>query len=188
MMGATVESGAMIHQRRFAVVALSVAGVAAISIVLAGWIGGLRLNMTPSEPLGLWRIVPLTSPVRVGQTVFICPPDNDMMRDAWRRGYLRAGLCGGGFGPLIKTVVAIGGQRVEVTDHVVVDGIKVCGSRIVSRDGEGRPLRHDVGGIVPLDMVYLHSGFAGSWDSRYFGPVPVSGILGLAQEVVTYDP
>ncbi|MGO7748441.1 conjugal transfer protein TraF, partial [Rhizobium ruizarguesonis] len=26
------------------------------------------------------------------------------------------------------------------------------------------------------------------YDSRYFGPLPVSGILGLAQKVLTYAP
>jgi type IV secretory pathway protease TraF len=42
--------------------------------------------------------------------------------------------------------------------------------------------------MVRAGEVYLHSDFIGSWDSRYFGPVPVSGVLGLAQEVLTYAP
>ncbi|MDX0760458.1 conjugal transfer protein TraF, partial [Sinorhizobium medicae] len=42
--------------------------------------------------------------------------------------------------------------------------------------------------FVPANYVFLHSRFAGSYDSRYFGPVPASGILGLAQEVLTYEP
>jgi conjugative transfer signal peptidase TraF len=178
----------MSSQQRFACAALSTAAGFGILILLAGWMGGLRVNTTPSEPLGLWRIAPLTSPVRVGQTVFICPPDNPTMRDARMRGYLRAGLCAGGFGPLIKTVIAVAGQRIEVTDHVVVDSVHVAGSRVAERDGEGRPLQHDLSRIVPPGAIYLHSDFAGSWDSRYFGPVPASGILGMAQQVLTYAP
>jgi conjugative transfer signal peptidase TraF len=188
MMITMVWSNVLPRQRCFAFAALSIAGGLGMSILVAGWICDLRINTTPSEPLGLWRIVPLTTPVRVGQTVFICPPNNDTMQEGRERGYLRAGLCDGGFGPLIKTVVAVAGQRVDVTDHVAIDGVPAYGSRIVERDGEGRPLRRDRSGIVPPDAIYLHSGFAGSWDSRYFGPIPTSGILGLAQEVLTYAP
>ncbi len=182
------ESDVVVRQRRFALAALSAAGYLGILILAAGWMGGLRINTTPSEPLGLWRIVPLKSPVGVGQTVFICPPDNETMRDARERGYLRVGSCSGGYGPLIKTVIAVAGQSVEVTDHVVIDGVNVDRSRIVEKDREGRALRDDRSGTVPPQTVYLHSDFAGSWDSRYFGPIPTSGVLGLAQEVLTYAP
>lgn len=184
----TLDTGGKSSQCSFALAALSIAAGLGVLIVAIGWIGGLRVNMTPSAPLGLWRIVPLTSSAREGQTIFICPPNNGTMREALKRGYLRAGLCAGGFGPLIKSIVAVAGQRVDVTDHVTVDGAHIGGSNIFERDGEGRALQHDRSGIVPADTVYLHSDFAGSWDSRYFGPVPASGILGLAQEVLTYAP
>jgi conjugative transfer signal peptidase TraF len=182
------ESTAMSRQRRRACVTLY--GSAGLLIVLfaAGWIGGLRVNTTPSEPLGLWRIVPLTRSVLPGETVFVCPPDNVAVREARQRGYLRPGLCPGGFGPLIKTVIAVAGQRVDVTDRVAIDGVPIPGSRIIERDGQGRSLRRDQSGMVRPGEVYLHSGFIASWDSRYFGPVPVSGVLGLAQEVLTYAP
>ena len=120
--------------------------------------------------------------------VFVCPPDNAAIREARRRGYLRSGLCPGGFGPLIKTVVAVTGQRVAVTDLVAIDGVPIRNSRIFEKDGQGRSLRHGQSGMLLPGEVYLHSDFIGSWDSRYFGPVPDSGVLGLAQEVLTYAP
>ena len=110
------------------------------------------------------------------------------LREARRRGYLRSGLCPGGFGPLIKTVVAVTGQRVAVTDLVAIDGVPIRNSRIFEKDGQGRSLRHGQSGMLLPGEVYLHSDFIGSWDSRYFGPVPDSGVLGLAQEVLTYAP
>lgn len=182
------EGWTMPRQRRRACVTLSVAAGMFGVLFAAGWSGGLRINTTPSEPLGLWRVVPLNRPVRSGETVFVCPPDNAAMRQARQRGYLRPGLCPGGFGPLIKTVVALAGQRVDVTDHIAVEGVPIPGSPIIGADGQGRSLRHDRSGIVPPGELYLHSDFIGSWDSRYFGPVPVSGVLGLAQEVLTYAP
>lgn len=182
------ESTAMSRQRSSALVTLSVAAGLLGVLFSTGWIGGLRINTTPSEPLGLWRIVPLTRSVRSGEAVFVCPPDDTVMREARQRGYLRPGLCRGGFGPLIKTVIAVSGQRVDVTDHIAIDGVPIPGSRIIGSDGQGRSLRHDQSGRVQAREVYLHSDFIGSWDSRYFGPVPESGVLGLAQEVLTYAP
>ncbi len=188
MILAMPESTAMSRQRSSALITLSVAAGLLIVFFAAGRIGGLRVNMTPSEPLGLWRIIPLTRAARSGDTVFVCPPDNAAMREARQRGYLRPGLCPGGFAPLIKTVIALAGQRVDVSDHIAVDGVPIRGSRIAEKDAQGRSLRPDQSGMVRPGEVYLHSNFIGSWDSRYFGPVPVSGVLGLAQEVLTYAP
>ncbi|NTB35623.1 conjugal transfer protein TraF, partial [Agrobacterium tumefaciens] len=76
-----LEGGTVPRQRRRACVTLSVAAGMLIVLFAAGWNGGLRVNTTPSEPLGLWRIVPLTRAARSGETVFVCPPDNVTMRE-----------------------------------------------------------------------------------------------------------
>ena len=123
MIMAMPERTAMSRQRSSALVTLSVAAGMFGVLFAAGWSGGLRINTTPSEPLGLWRIVPLNRSVRSGETVFVCPPDNVTMREARQRGYLRPGLCPGGFAPLIKTVIALAGQRVDVTDRIAIDGV-----------------------------------------------------------------
>ncbi|MBX5241983.1 conjugative transfer signal peptidase TraF [Rhizobium sp. NLR22b] len=159
-----------------------------LGAILVAWFGGYRINLTPSEPLGLWRIVKFDRAADVGDLVFICPPRTAAMQEARSRGYLRSGLCPGGVAPLIKTVIAVAGQRVEVAVSVRVDGRDVARSKLADRDGEGRSLTPFGGGIVPAGSVFLHSSFPGSYDSRYFGPVPASGVLGLAQQVLTYAP
>ncbi|NTF44037.1 conjugative transfer signal peptidase TraF [Rhizobium sp. AC27/96] len=175
-------------QRRRAAAILSAATFAAIVLVVTALAGGYRINLTPSEPLGLWRFVPLDRPAAVDDLVFICPPATAEMREARARGYLRPGSCPDGVAPLIKTVIAVAGQHVEIGADVSVDGRPVFSSRLASRDGSDRPLVPFTSGIVPPGYVFLHSSFSGSYDSRYFGPVPTSGILGLAQEVLTYAP
>jgi conjugative transfer signal peptidase TraF len=167
---------------------LSFAVTIAVLVLAAGWFGGYRINMTPSYPLGLWRIQPLTRGVRVDDRIFICPPDNDVFRSAKARGYLRDGLCPGGSGPLIKTVAATAGQRVEINGSVKIDGISLPHSLTLSMDAQRRLLTSFSGGVIPPGFVFLHSDFVGSYDSRYFGPIPQSGVLGLAQEVFTYVP
>lgn len=167
---------------------LSGAAVVMSALAATAFTGGYRLNLTPSEPLGLWRIETLQRPVAIGDLVVLCPPNTPMFIEAWRRGYLRRGLCAGGFAPLIKTVAALPGQRIEITDHVLIDGRPVPASSVWGRDGEGRVLLPDSGGVVPPHHLFLHSPFASSYDSRYFGPVPDSGFLGLARPVFTFDP
>ncbi|MBY5700356.1 conjugative transfer signal peptidase TraF [Rhizobium leguminosarum] len=167
---------------------LTGAGVVIVGLVAAAWSGGYRLNLTPSEPLGLWRIEVLSRNVAVGDLVFVCPPATDTFDAARRRGYLRWGSCNGGFAPLIKTVAALARQRVEIGDQVVIDGRPIEASSVRTQDGKGRVLVPYAGGIVPPGYLFLHSSFESSYDSRYFGPVPGAGILGLARPAFTFDP
>jgi len=164
------------------------AGVLCLALTLSGWLGGYRVNTTPSYPLGLWRIDMPDRPVQVGDRIFICPPDTPMFRQALRRGYLRFGLCKGGFGPMIKTVLATGGQTFCVRDRVRIDGRQVDHSVVARVDGAGRQLTAYGGGIVPEQDLFLYSAFKGSYDSRYFGPISRTGVLGFAREVLTDVP
>jgi len=161
----------------------SVAGIAAL-----GWMGGFRLNATLSYPLGLWRIERPDGPVKVGDLVFICMPAGPGLTLGLERGYLRTGLCPGGAGPLIKTVAAMPGAHVEVRRSVTIDGRPLGHSRVSRVDAEGRALAAYAGGVVPPGHFYLHSDYAGSYDSRYFGPLPDTGLLGLARPVATFHP
>ena len=153
-----------------------------------GYGAGLRINWTPSYPLGIWRIAPLNRPFHVGDRIFICPPDKETFRQARERGYLRRGLCPGWLSPLIKTVAALPGDRVEIGPAVTIDGSELPDSTLQPLDGSGRALTSAAGGIVPPGMVFIHSPYRGSYDSRYFGPVPAAGILGLAEPVLTVTP
>lgn len=175
-------------KRRGTIMLLSRSIVAIAGLITAAVVGGYRLNLTPSEPLGVWRIEKLNRPVEAGDLVFICSPPTAPFEEARLRGYLRRGLCAGGFAPLIKTVAALPGQHVKITDHVVIDGRSLAASVVRKTDGEGRPVTQYLGGIVPPRHLYLHSSFASSYDSRYFGPVPDSGLLGLARPILTFDP
>lgn len=175
-------------RRRGAIMLLSTSLVAIAGLVTAAVVGGYRLNLTPSEPLGLWRIEKLNRPVKAGDLVFICSPATAPFKEARRRGYLRRGLCPGGFAPLIKTVAALPGQQVEIGDYIVIDGRSLAASVVRKTDGEGRTITPYPGGIVPPGHLFLHSPFASSYDSRYFGPLNGSGLLGLARPVITFDP
>ncbi|OOO33529.1 UNVERIFIED_ORG: conjugative transfer signal peptidase TraF [Rhizobium sophorae] len=174
--------------RRGRVIQLGISVLLMTGFVLAGLVYGYRVNLTPSEPLGLWQIVRLDQPVTSGDLVFVCPPATPQFVEARRRGYLRFGLCPHWIAPLIKTVAALPGQHVDISDRVMIDGRPLGSSRVRTKDGEGRAIEPFAGGIVPPGHLFLYSSFASSYDSRYFGPVPDSGLLGLARPVLTFDP
>ncbi|NTD85696.1 conjugative transfer signal peptidase TraF [Agrobacterium tumefaciens] len=174
--------------RRRLLLFLAGASGAIAALAAIAYFGGFRLNLTPSEPLGLWRIMALQRPVEVGDLVFICLPATASFEEARRRGYVRSGLCPSGFAPLIKTVAALPGQHVEIGANVTVDGRPLASSIVRASDGEGRPITPFKTGTVPPGNLFLHSSFASSYDSRYFGPVPDTGLLGLARPVLTFHP
>lgn len=169
--------------------AILVAGSLAVAAIAGGaWLGDVRLNLTPSEPLGLWKIVPLDRPAALGDLVHICPPAGPVTALGLERGYFRRGLCAGGAAPLIKTIAATAGSRIVVDADVVIDSAHLPLSRLSPADGHGRSLSPWPGGVVAPRQLFLHSSFAGSYDSRYFGPVPEAGLLGLARPILVFDP
>jgi conjugative transfer signal peptidase TraF len=173
-------------RRRYAIVGLGLA--LPMTLLAAGFLGGLRVNLTPSYPLGLWRLVPLDRAVAVGDLIFICPPQAPAFEIARERGYVRHGLCPSWSSPLIKTVAALAGAHVEIAESVIIDGRAAPHSSPRMVDAEGRALGAWSGGVVPAGTIFLLSQYAGSYDSRYFGPIPVAGLLGLAQPVLTVAP
>ncbi|UFW92250.1 conjugative transfer signal peptidase TraF (plasmid) [Bradyrhizobium barranii] len=174
-------------RRSALVIVLAGAGLVA-AVAGTGWCAGLRINMTPSYPRGLWQIEPLNRAAAAGDLVFICPPDTAEFQRAFARGYIRRGLCAGGLSPLIKTVAALTGHQVDVADRVFIDGHPLSHSNLRRTDSAGRVLAPFAGGVIPAGELYLHSDFAGSYDSRYFGPIPSSGLLGLARPVFVFGP
>lgn len=174
------------RRRVFTFLAGSVFAVGALSVTAV--LGDFRLNLTPSEPLGLWRIEETDRAMTVGDLVFVCPPQTPAFTEARRRHYLAQGLCPSGVAPMIKMVAALTGQRVQIGDSVSIDGTPLPSSTVRRVDGAGRPLEPYTGGTVPPGMLYLHSSYVSSYDSRYFGPIPTSDLLGLARPILTFDP
>lgn len=176
------------RRRRFVSSVLFAGAVLTAALGTVGYTGGLRINFTPSYPLGLWRVVALDREVAVGDLVFVCPPQTPAFEMGLARGYLRRGLCPGWMSPLIKTVAAVAGQSVDVGSSLHIDGVALPNSTVRPVDAEGRALVAYAGGTVPDGEIFLHSSFPGSYDSRYFGPVPVTGVLGLARPIAVIEP
>jgi conjugative transfer signal peptidase TraF len=140
-----------------------------------------RLLYNPSEsaPRGWYVVVPVESP-QVDDFAVVRLPEG-VAAMAAQRGYLPKTV------PLLKHVAGIGGQHVCSTDgSLSLDGRAVGRAR--GHDGAGRPLISWSGcRVLTADEVLLLSTTSdASFDSRYFGPVHRSAILGRAIPIWTW--
>ncbi len=145
---------------------------------------GLRLNLTPSLPLGVYRLT--DDPVERGTLVAVCLPV-DVADDGRRRGYLPPGSCPGAAAPVLKRVGAVGGDVVTVdTGGVHVDG-RWLQPPAPRRDRRGRPLVSWPPGVHVLadGELWLFTPEVASWDSRYYGPVGEASVVGAVLPLFT---
>ena len=158
--------------------------------LVAGHSLGYRWNKTESLPPGIYQVTDSAPAViERGSMVMACPEQSEVQLEARERGYLPYGLgCPGSFAPLFKIAMAVPGDVVEATEAgITINGTPVKNSSRLAADSEGRvfpPLT--ASGVVPAGYVWLLSDYAArSWDSRYFGPVPLDTVQGLARPVWT---
>lgn len=157
--------------------AAAIGGLAAI-----GHAAGFQINNSDSAPKGLWRVTSLDpAQVRHGSLISICPPKSSVVGLMFDRGYLPAGDCPNGTAAFLKPVVATQGDRVTVTAAgIAVNGQMLPNSAAVA----GMPAMNSGSYAVQAGHVWLVSSFsAGSFDSRYFGPVSLANLRGTARPV-----
>lgn len=135
---------------------------------------GLRFNPTPSLPKGIYRIVPGTP--EKSELVSFCL-EGEFAELALERGYLEPGSCPSGLRPLLKRLAALPGDSVDPYSH------PIC-----ALDSHGRSMTPAlVPGVVPPGMALVLADHPGSFDSRYFGFVPLDS-LQRVKPVFVFNP
>ncbi|MGY6217097.1 conjugative transfer signal peptidase TraF [Methylolobus aquaticus] len=147
-------------------------------------LAGTRINTTASFPIGLyWQ---LARPAGKGDLVWFCPPAESVFLTALARGYLSPGFCQSGSSPLLKRVVAVGGDHVVIAPTgTSVDGVVVPNTRQRTVDTAGRRLpAYRLDAVLSAGQVLLLSDHhAASFDGRYFGPVAATELRGVVVPV-----
>ncbi|HLH01352.1 MAG TPA: conjugative transfer signal peptidase TraF [Bryobacteraceae bacterium] len=170
---------------------ITIARVIGLRCVIALFIGfqfcdilGLRINASPSLPLGLY----VTSSEPGANLVEFCPAE-PFASLALSRGYRDPGACSDGGAPLLKPVVARAGDLVEMsTVGIAVNGHLLPNTAPLRRDTKGRALTSWPVGryTVKPGFVWVASSYSPrSFDSRYFGPVATSSIRDHVKPLLT---
>lgn len=141
---------------------------------------GYCLNITPSEPVGIYRRV--AGRADRGALVLLNQPHDSAASILGR--YLPANI------PLIKRVAAIAGDLVETSAYGVrINGNLWSDSAPLTHDLEGRSLRPYPFGIyrVPTGQLWVMSNHPRGLDSRYFGPVTESSVISRLVPIATWS-
>ncbi|GAO26429.1 plasmid conjugal transfer transmembrane protein [Alicycliphilus sp. B1] len=169
---------------------LVLAGLSACGLAALAWASFVhplpRLTYNPSDSVavGWYRVDPLdrrtSSPPRrleVGSIVLV-PLPAEAAALAAQRSYLPTRI------PLLKRVGAVAPQEVCVIGGSVrIDGVP--SAAVLSADRWGRPLPSwsQCRRLRPGELFLLSVTNPASFDSRYFGPVSVAAVIGVARPV-----
>ena len=178
------------HSRSRRRARLALAGFAAVgfaALVWAAFVSPLpRLTYNPSDSVavGWYRIEPfdprtasLPRPLSVDSIVLVPLPDRAAMLAA-QRGYLPTRV------PLLKRVGAVAPQHVCIVDALVwIDGVPVAAALAADRLGRPLPSWPQCRWLRPGELFLLSVTNPASFDSRYFGPVSASAVIGVAHPV-----
>ena len=183
--GGTVPRPRSRLRARIALAGLSACGLAALA--WASFVHPLpRLTYNPSDSVAVgWyrvdlldhRADSLPPALPVGSIVLTrLPPDATTL--AARRGYLPARIL------LLKRVGAIAPQTVCVAGGVLsIDGVPSAALLPADRLGRPLPAWPQCRRLEPGELFLLSVTSPASFDSRYFGPVSASAVIGVAHPV-----
>jgi len=173
--------------------AIGIAGwcvIALVGVIQVAVFAGLRLNLSPSVPLGVYWVDSSITPA-VGDYVALCPPHNALFETALELGYLAPGACRAGYGELIKVLAATEGSSVATReDGVWIDGELWPLSTPLARDAHGRVVpqrsmpRFEVLGDQSIWVMSERS--ASGFDARYFGPLDRDALVARATLLLTW--
>ena len=138
------------------------------------------LNLTDSEPMGLYRLEKFEGSIRRGELIVMSVP-TEFHQYVYGRHWLPEGWS------LFKHVGAVPGDVYCVTaSSLTINGVTI--GPVYAADAAGLPLprlrgcrRVPAGHFLPVAV-----GTDRSFDGRYMGPVKVSAIKGIARPIVTF--
>jgi len=141
----------------------------------------LVINETPSEPLGVYRVVAHRKEeyLRGMRVLFAVPVE--VRAIVYGRGWLRNGL------PLMKEIQGLAGDRICIfANRLEING-RPSGP-VFAEDSQGLPLPRLRGCFeVPAGCFFAASQrIATSFDGRYFGALPLDVLQGEARPVWTF--
>ncbi|RQQ57192.1 S26 family signal peptidase [Burkholderia stagnalis] len=169
---------------------LVVAILAAIGFAALAWASFVspwpRLTYNPSDSVavGWYRVDPLDhqagslpSPLPVNSIVLV-PLPAEAAALAAQRGYLPVRV------PLLKRVGAVAPQMVCISGGIVrIDGVPSAAVLRADRLGRPLPAWQQCRQLEPGELFLLSVTNPASFDSRYFGPVSASTVIGVAHLV-----
>ena len=159
-------------KRRYPLYILASIAIIMVLIIYAD----ILINISPSMKLGLYMRV--NSEIKRGDIVAICMQEPYRSEGLKRNYLLKSNKCSG-IAPLIKEVVGVPGDELDLQDDLIMVNGKNYFYKTKYIDKTGSPLK-----VYPRGSYHNINGYwllgtnaKNSWDSRYFGFVAPKDIL-----------
>jgi conjugative transfer signal peptidase TraF len=169
-----------IHARPLSIILVVFLLLTAVEVIRVNTDRRYWLNLSSSEPVGLYVVNPLHGNLTRGVIVLMRCPDG-YEKYLYGRNWLPKGW------PLFKTVSGTSGDRFCIMEDVLTVNGRVLGT-VYASDDKGRPLPKLKGCRTIPENHFLPIGtrLSTSFDGRYFGAVPVSLVIGTAKPVLIF--
>ena len=152
------------------------------------FIFGGRINTSFSIPVGLYWITKQS--IQKETYVLFCPPQTPIFQEALTRGYIHSGFCPGGFGYMMKRVIATFGDTVSINSRGVwVNSHFVDHSVPHQKDEQERPLpglHLRQYKVKDSELLLMTDQSELSFDARYFGVLKKSQVKAVIKPVLTW--
>jgi conjugative transfer signal peptidase TraF len=136
-------------------------------------------NASESAPIGLYHVQP--AGMLFVTTLVVAIPPEPLATVLSQGGYLPRGV------PLLKRIAALAGQSVCRDELIIsVDSIVIGTARERDRGGRTLPVWQGCRTIADGEVFLMNWDEPASLDSRYFGPIPASAIIGRAEPLWTF--
>ena len=137
------------------------------------------LNLTDSEPMGLYRLEEFDGKLRRGDVIVMAVP-SEFRQYVYGRGWLPEGWA------LFKHVGAVAGDTYCISESTLtINGVTI--GPVYETDQEGLPLPrlHGYRQVPAGFFLPVATRIKRSFDGRYMGPVRTSEIRGVARPILT---
>lgn len=143
-----------------------------LGVLVGGSLPWCRVNLSPSVPMGLYRLHAVPATLDYGDLVlFPVPASVRPWHSAWF--------------PLLKPVAGLPGDTTCINSNGYTINGADYGSVHTEADGKPLPRLRGCFLVVP-GQVLTASSVPKSLDSRYFGPVPLAAVRAVATPLLTW--
>lgn len=148
----------------------------------------IQINLTPSMPIGLYRQLS-TMTIHRGDIVAACLP-KPIAKVGLENGYLSKGHCPSGTIPVLKKVIAIPHDNVQLTSQAIIVNEKRYLAPQQKTNHRGHSIkrwnRNDLYKNTLDYWLYGSHSRNKSWDSRYYGGIASHDILWVYKSFLTF--
>jgi len=149
------------------------------------YFSGVRVNTTKSIPIGIY--LKSDGEIEKNAYVFFCPPDTEVFSMAKSRDYISGGFCTGGYGYMMKKILAAKNDVVTVNERgVFINGKLLPLSKQIKMDRSGALLPSyslDNYTLQDNDLLLMSDVSATSFDGRYFGIIDKSQVKDVIRPI-----